>query len=231
MLNFPIWESSRRYSSSEFLPVSLSKALMVAMGVLAGEFSRTDRVGRDSNCGCSSLTSSTVIWTTQAEVSWWNGSTWSVTVTYEKNYFIIFVVCCCKLNDTSYSVSIFYLTRKQSKRSVFTASHFDSLFSQREALGLINVCLLCAAPQVKVSSQQYHSNYGNFKKYTNAIIFTEVVLSALSFWLNFKCKFLKSIKLEVKQANKISNFYTCLYRYRACLIHWDLELEYGTWKA
>ena len=55
------------------------------------------------------------------------------------------MVCCCKLNtNTSYSVSIFYLTSKQINRSISTAAHFCSTHSEKEecgsALSLPSLC-------------------------------------------------------------------------------------------
>ena len=45
------------------------------------------------------------------------------------------VVCCWKLNNTSYPLSIFYLTSKRINLSISTAGHFSSLHSEREECG------------------------------------------------------------------------------------------------
>ena len=57
---------------------------------------------------------------------------------------ISYVVCCCKLNNTLYSLNIFYLTSKQMNMPISTAMHFCSPHSDREECGSgLNVPSLC----------------------------------------------------------------------------------------
>ena len=58
-------------------------------------------------------------------------------------------VYCCRLNNKSYSVNIFYMASKQSNRSISTASHFISMCAQRKLIQ-------CLKYNVSTTTSKWH---------------------------------------------------------------------------